>query len=79
MGKLKDLLKVPKYKYTARIIMKWLWGAWKGNQLQATLNALIGLGMVTISLIQVKTMQMAIDVAAGTREGNRHAYCSRVA
>lgn len=70
MGKLKDLLKVPKYKYTARIIMKWLWGAWKGNQLQATLNALIGLGMVTISLIQVKTMQMAIDVAAGAREGN---------
>ena len=70
MGKLKDLLKVPKYKYTARIIMKWLWGAWKGNQLQASLNALIGLGMVTISLIQVKTMQMAIDVAAGAREGN---------
>lgn len=70
MRKLKDLLKVPKYKYTARIIMKWLWGAWKGNQLQATLNALIGLGMVTISLIQVKTMQMAIDVAAGAREGN---------
>ena len=70
MGKLKDLLKVPKYKYTARIIMKWLWGAWKGNQLQATLNALIGLGMVTISLIQVWAMQRAIDVAAGAREGN---------
>lgn len=70
MGKLKDLLKIPKYKYTARIIMKWLWGAWKGNQLQATLNALIGLGMVTISLIQVWAMQRAIDVAAGAREGN---------
>lgn len=70
MGKLKDLLKVPKYKYTARIIMKWLWSAWKGNQLQATLNALIGLGMVTISLIQVWAMQRAIDVAAGAREGN---------
>ena len=70
MGKLKDLLKIPKYKYTARIIMKWLWGAWKGNQLQAILNALIGLGMVTISLIQVWAMQRAIDVAAGAREGN---------
>lgn len=70
MGKLKDLLKIPKYKYTARIIMKWLWSAWKGNQLQATLNALIGLGMVTISLIQVWAMQRAIDVAAGAREGN---------
>ena len=70
MGKLKDLLKVPKYKYTARIIMKWLWGAWKGNQLQAILNALIGLGMVAVSLIQVWAMQRAIDVAAGAREGN---------
>ena len=70
MGKIKDLLKVPEYKYTARIILKWLWRAWKGNQLQATLNALIGLAMVTISLIQVKVMQMAIDVAAGAREGN---------
>ena len=70
MGKLKDLLKIPKYKYTARIILKWLWGAWKGNQLQAILNALIGLGMVTISLIQVWAMQRAIDVAAGAREGN---------
>ena len=70
MGKLKDLLKVPEYKYTARIILKWLWGAWKGNQLQAILNALIGLGMVTISLIQVWAMQRAIDVAAGARGGN---------
>ena len=70
MGKLKDLLKIPKYKYTARIIMKWLWSAWKGNQLQATLNALIGLGMVAVSLIQVWAMQRAIDVAAGAREGN---------
>lgn len=70
MGKLKDLLKIPKYKYTARIIMKWLWGAWKGNQLQAILNALIGLGMVAVSLIQVWAMQRAIDVAAGAREEN---------
>lgn len=70
MGKIKDLLKIPKYKYTARVIMKWLWGAWKGNQLQAILNALIGLGMVAVSLIQVWAMQRAIDVAAGAREGN---------
>ena len=70
MGKIKDLLKIPKYKYTARVIMKWLWGAWKGNQLQAILNALIGLGMVAVSLIQVWAMQRAIDVVAGAREGN---------
>ena len=70
MGKIKDLLKVPEYKYMARIILKWLWRAWKGNQLQAILNALIGLGMVAVSLIQVWAMQRAIDVAAGAREGN---------
>ncbi len=70
ISKIREKLKVPEYKYTARIILKWLWGAWKGNQLQATLNALIGLGMVSISLIQVWAMQRAIDVAAGAREGN---------
>lgn len=69
-NKIKDVLKVPKYKYTARIILKWLWGAWKGNRLQTILNALIGLGMVVVSLIQVWAMQRAIDVAAGAREGN---------
>ena len=68
--KFRNLFKVPKYKYTARIILKWLWNAWKGNQLQATLNALIGLGMVAVSLLQVWAMQRAIDVAAGAREGN---------
>ncbi|MBR6715041.1 MAG: ABC transporter ATP-binding protein [Prevotella sp.] len=70
ISKIREKLKVPEYKYTARIILKWLCGAWKGNQLQATLNALIGLGMVSISLIQVWAMQRAIDVAAGAREGN---------
>ena len=70
ISKIREKLKVPKYKYTARIIMKWLWGAWKGNQLQSILNASIGLGMVVVSLIQVWTMQRAIDVAAGAREGN---------
>jgi len=70
ISKIREKLKVPEYKYTARIIMKWLWGAWKGNQLQSILNASIGLGMVVVSLIQVWAMQRAIDVAAGAREGN---------
>lgn len=70
ISKIREKLQVPKYKYTARIIMKWLWGAWKGNQLQSILNASIGLGMVVVSLIQVWAMQRAIDVAAGAREGN---------
>ena len=68
--KIKEIFKVPEYKYTARIILKWLWIAWKGNRLQTILNALIGLGMVVVSLVQVWAMQRAIDVAAGAREGN---------
>ena len=52
------------------MILKWLWGAWKGNRLQTILNASIGLGQVVVSLLQIWAMQRAIDVAAGVKEGN---------
>lgn len=67
---LRNIVNIPKYKYSARVIMKWLWRAWKGNRLQATLNALIGVMLVVISLAQVWAVQHAIDVAAGAQEGN---------
>lgn len=67
---LRNIINIPKYKYSARVIMKWLWQAWKGNRLQATLNALIGIMLVVISLAQVWAVQHAIDVAAGAQEGN---------
>lgn len=67
---LRNIINIPKYKYSARVIMKWLWRAWKGNRLQATLNALIGIMLVVISLAQVWAVQHAIDVAAGAQEGN---------
>ena len=67
---LRNIINIPKYKYSARVIMKWLWRAWKGNRLQATLNALIGVMLVVISLAQVWAIQHAIDVAAGAQEGN---------
>ncbi|MBO4315834.1 MAG: ABC transporter ATP-binding protein [Prevotella sp.] len=65
-----SIFKVPKFKYTASMILKWLWGAWKGNRLQTILNASIGLGQVVVSLLQIWAMQRAIDVAAGVKEGN---------
>ncbi len=65
-----SLFKVPKFKYTASMILKWLWGAWKGNRVQTILNASIGLGQVVVSLLQIWAMQRAIDVAAGAKEGN---------
>ena len=66
----KTLLKIPKFKYDARTLLKWLWNAWTGNQLQAVLNASIGLLSVGVSLGHVWAMKRAIDVASGTVEGN---------
>ena len=51
-------------------LLHWLWDAWRGNRLQATLNALIGLGTVGVSLAQVWAVQHAIDVAAGSADGS---------
>ena len=66
----KTLLKIPKFKYDARTLLKSLWNAWRGNQLQAVLNASIGLLSVGVSLGHVWAMKRAIDVASGTVEGN---------
>ena len=66
----KALLRIPEFKYDAKTLMKWLWHTWRGNQLQAILNAVIGLLSVGISLGQVWAVKRAIDVASGTVEGN---------
>ena len=51
-------------------ILRWLWKAWRGNRLQAMLNAGVGLLEVAASLLQVWAVKRAIDIAAGTAEGN---------
>ena len=68
--KLKNLLNVPQSKYDAKTILKWLWQAWRGNQLQAILNACIGFVSVGVSLAQVWAVQHAIDVASGVIVGS---------
>ena len=67
---IRQLLKVPPSRYGARLILRWLWQAWRGNRLQAMLNALIGLASVGVSLWQVWAVQRAIDVASGARQGS---------
>lgn len=57
-------------KYTAADILRWLWRAWRGNRLQACLNAVIGLSSVVVSLAQVTAVRHAIDVASGAARGN---------
>ena len=39
--KIRQILKIPDTQYTASRIMKWLWGQWRGNRLQAVLNAAV--------------------------------------
>ncbi len=60
-------------KYTIAQIFLWLWKAWKGNRLQATLNATIGLLGVGFSLSMVWAMRRAIDTASGIIDGSIYA------
>lgn len=57
-------------KYKAADILRWLWRAWRGNRLQACLNAVIGLSSVVVSLAQVTAVRHAIDVTSGAARGN---------
>lgn len=53
-----------------RNTIQWLWTTAKGHRLQITLNALLGLFSVGVSLLTVSVMQQAIDIAAGDRQGS---------
>lgn len=68
--RLKHLLHLKENKYAVPIILKWLWVAWKGNRLQAILNAVIGLMGVMVSLASVWAVQRAIDIASGVHGGS---------
>lgn len=70
LGYVRNALKIQKSKYQTREILRWLWHAWRGNRLQACLNAVIGLLSVFVSLAQVSAVQHAIDVASGSTKGS---------
>lgn len=53
-----------------------MWRSWRGNRLQAVLNAVLGLTDVAVSLGSVWAVQRAIDIASGVREGS---VCQAVA
>lgn len=67
---LKEWFHRPGARYGTRAIFFWLWGAWRGNRLQALLNVLIGVSQVGVSLLLVAAVQQAIDVASGSRPGD---------
>lgn len=68
--KLRQLFNIPSTHYSTATLLRWLWRAWRGNYIQAVLNATIGLADVGISLAQVWAVKHAIDVASGTVSGN---------
>ena len=57
-------------KYTVKQIVVWLWRAWRGNRVQASLNAALGVVDVVLSLTQVWAVKHAIDVASGVVQGS---------
>ena len=57
-------------KYTVGQIARWLWLAWRGNRVQAVLNALVGILDVVLNLAEIWAVQRAIDIASGTLPGN---------
>lgn len=65
-----QLLNIPNHKYTVKVMARWLWTAWRGNRLQATLNVAVGLAGVAVSLLSVWAMQNAIDTATHDRSGS---------
>lgn len=67
---IRSLLKIPESHYTAGQILGWLWRAWRGNRLQAVLNAGLGLFDVAVSLLSVWAVKHAIDVASHVVEGS---------
>ena len=69
MAGLKSFLRLPESEYDTRTILRWLWKAWKGNRLQAVLNAAVGLLEVIVSLVQVTAVKSVIDAASGANRG----------
>lgn len=71
---MKGFLNLKQYDAVSiKAIVRWLWAAWRGNRLQATLNMAIGLGGVAVSLLTVWAMQNAIDTATHDRSGSVYA------
>ena len=64
------LFHIEKSKYPASAILRWLWRSWRGNRLQAVLNAVLGLLGVAVSLMQVWAVQHAINVASHVVSGS---------
>ena len=67
---IRELFRKHESRYTTSQIIRWLWRSWRGNRLQAVLNAVLGLLGVVVSLASVWAVQHAIDVASHAVDGS---------
>ncbi len=67
---LRTFLHIPPTRYPVKVIVKWLWHAWYGHRLQASVNAALGIADVALSLAQVWAVKHAIDIASGVAAGD---------
>lgn len=68
--KIKEIFIKHDSRYTVKEMLRWLWHLWRGNRLQAALNAVLGLLSVAVSLMSVWAVKNAIDVASRQRDGS---------
>ena len=71
---IKNIFNIPESRYSAAQITRWLWRAWRGNRMQACINAVLGLLDVAVSLSSVWAVKHAIDVASNATGGS--IYCA---
>ena len=69
----REYINAPQGRYTIRQIVRWLWRSWRGNRLQAVLNASLGMIDVVLTLAGVWAVQHAIDVASHSAAGSLYA------
>lgn len=51
-------------------MLRWLWRAALGNRLQMTLNAVLGVASVALSLASVWAVRLSVDIASRVRPGS---------
>lgn len=67
-------MKLNKTKYSTKQIFLWLWHHHYGCRMQAILNAVLGLALVGISIVNVDTVRTLTDIATGSRDGSLMMY-----
>ena len=58
-----QFVSINKSHYSTSTILHWIWTQFKDNRVQATLNTIIGIGLVALDLLFVWATKLTIDIA----------------